>query len=99
MHRSIEALLADAAESGHTLAEVVLAKEAAESGRDPADIRARVQRMHQLEERELFPACDASIPADDQLGFCERFAELERERGGVAEWRARVRALARTWLG
>ena len=44
MHRSIEALLADAAESGHTLAEVVLAKEAAESGRDPADIRARVQR-------------------------------------------------------
>ncbi len=44
MHRSIEALLADAAETGHTLAEVVLAKEAAESGRDPADIRARVQR-------------------------------------------------------
>lgn len=64
-----------------------------------AAFRARVQRMHQLEERELFPACDASIPADDQLGFCERFAELERERGGVAEWRARVRALARTWLG
>lgn len=44
MHRSIEALLADAAETGHTLADVVLAKEAAESGRDPADIRARVQR-------------------------------------------------------
>lgn len=44
MHRSIEALLADAAETGQTLAEVVLAREAAESGRDPADIRARVQR-------------------------------------------------------
>lgn len=44
MHRSIEELLAAAAESGHSLPEVVLAKEASETGRDPADIRARIQR-------------------------------------------------------
>ncbi|HEU5210100.1 MAG TPA: L-serine ammonia-lyase, iron-sulfur-dependent, subunit alpha [Longimicrobiales bacterium] len=44
MHRSIEELLAAAAESGCSLPEVVLAKEASETGRDPADIRARIQR-------------------------------------------------------
>ena len=44
MHRSIEDLLADAAESGRSLPEVVLAREASETGRDRTDIRARVQR-------------------------------------------------------
>jgi L-serine dehydratase len=44
MHKSIESLLADAAETGRTLPEVVLASEAAESGRTAADIRRRVQR-------------------------------------------------------
>jgi L-serine dehydratase len=44
MHKSIESLLADAAETGRTLPEVVLASEAAESGRTAADIRQRVQR-------------------------------------------------------
>lgn len=44
MHRSIESLLAEAAETGQPLPAVVLAKEAAESGRDPADIRARIHR-------------------------------------------------------
>lgn len=44
MHRSIEELLADAAESGRSLPEVVLAREASETGRDRTDIRARVQR-------------------------------------------------------
>jgi len=42
--RSIESLLAEAAETGQPLPAVVLAKEAAESGREPADIRARIQR-------------------------------------------------------
>lgn len=42
MHRSIETLLSDAAESGASLAAVVLAREAAETGRDEAAIRARV---------------------------------------------------------
>lgn len=44
MHRSIESLLAEAAETGQPLPAVVLAKEAAESGREPADIRARIHR-------------------------------------------------------
>jgi L-serine dehydratase len=44
VHRSIEELLADAAESGRSLPEVVLAREASETGRDRTDIRARVQR-------------------------------------------------------
>lgn len=44
MHRSIETLLADSAETGQSLAAVVLAREASETGRDEAEIRARVLR-------------------------------------------------------
>lgn len=43
MHRSIEALIRDAEESGRSLPEVVLAVEAEESGADPAAIRERIR--------------------------------------------------------
>jgi L-serine dehydratase len=43
MHRSIESLLRDAEESGRSVAEVVLAREVAESGVDAESIRARVR--------------------------------------------------------
>lgn len=44
MHRSVESLLQEAAETGRSLPEVVLAREAAESGVAPEEIRARVRR-------------------------------------------------------
>jgi L-serine dehydratase len=44
MHRSVEALLRESEESGLPLPEVVLAREVAESGADPGEIRARVAR-------------------------------------------------------
>lgn len=44
MHKSIESLLSEAAESGTRLPDVVLAMEATESGRSEADIRERVAR-------------------------------------------------------
>lgn len=44
MHKSIESLLADAAESGLPLPETVLARESAESGRSPEEIRQRISR-------------------------------------------------------
>lgn len=43
MHRSIESLLRDAEESGRSLPETVLARESAESGADPEQIRARIR--------------------------------------------------------
>lgn len=59
---------------------------------------ARVQRMQEIEERELFPACEATVPADDLLGWRDQFAELERERGAGSAWRARLGELAQRWL-
>lgn len=43
MHKSIESLLRDTAESGRSLPEVVLALESEESGREPAAIRERIR--------------------------------------------------------
>lgn len=62
-----------------------------------ATLAARVERMQQLEENALFPACDASVPADDQLDWNRRFAELERDRTPAATWQARLTALAQRW--
>lgn len=63
-----------------------------------ATLVARVQRMQELEEREVFPICEATVPADDLLGFCAQFAGLERARGSAAAWRPRLAALAQRWL-
>jgi hemerythrin-like domain-containing protein len=59
---------------------------------------ARLRRMEELEETELFPACDAAVPADDQLSWLEHFACLERERGSRGTWSGRIRELADRWL-
>ena len=48
MHRSIESLLRDAEESGRSVAEVVLAREVAESGVEAEAIRARIRRTLQV---------------------------------------------------
>lgn len=58
-----------------------------------------VARMQELEERRLFPACDAVVPADDQLGWADQFAELERQLRGADAWRAPLRDLATRWRG
>jgi L-serine dehydratase len=44
MHRSVESLLRDAAESGRDLPEVVLAAEVAERGVDPEAVRERIRK-------------------------------------------------------
>ena len=59
---------------------------------------ARLERRQQLEETTLFPACDACVPADDQLEWLAEFAQLEAERGSREVWGARVDLLAARWL-
>lgn len=64
-----------------------------------AAFAARQRRMMDLEERQLFPACDAAVPADDQLDWVAAFARLEAERAPRADWQRRIDALAGAWLG
>ncbi len=55
---------------------------------------ARLQRRQVLEETELFPTCDASVPADDQLDWIARIDEFEAERGAREAWQPQIDALA-----
>jgi hemerythrin-like domain-containing protein len=59
---------------------------------------ARLERRQHLEENELFPACDANVPADDQLDWLKQFAQLEAERSSRAFWATKVDQLATIWL-
>jgi len=59
---------------------------------------ARLERRQRLEEDILFPACDACVPADDQLDWLQQFAQLEAERGSRASWAERIDRLAARWL-
>lgn len=56
-------------------------------------VLVRLARMQQLEERQLFVACDADVPADDQLDWLQRFSQLEDERGSCAVWAQRLQPL------
>ncbi|MGC6488714.1 MAG: hemerythrin domain-containing protein [Planctomycetota bacterium] len=58
----------------------------------------RLRRRQQLEEQQLFPACERFVGADDQLSWLEEFRELEDERGRRSEWAERIEALASRWL-
>lgn len=60
-------------------------------------LAALVGRMQDLEERHLFPACDAAVPADDQLAWQGQFAALERDPGVASSWRTRLGILATRW--
>lgn len=60
-------------------------------------VALRLVRMQHLEESQLFPACDASVPADDQLDWAGRFLELERERGTRGAWAKRLAPLLPRW--
>ncbi|HEX5054636.1 MAG TPA: hemerythrin domain-containing protein [Planctomycetota bacterium] len=59
---------------------------------------ARTLRMQAIEEAQLFPACDAVVPPDDQLDWITAFEQLETERGSRAVWSRRIGDLARNWL-
>jgi hypothetical protein len=54
--------------------------------------------MQEIEEGRLFPACDAAVPADDQLGWNEQFARFDRGPATKATWRTQVQLLAERWL-
>lgn len=58
----------------------------------------RLRRLAELEENELFPACDAGVPADDQLGWAREFEGIERGRSSRADWTARLAPLEGRWL-
>jgi hemerythrin-like domain-containing protein len=58
---------------------------------------ARLARIAELEEQCLFPACDASVPADDQLDWVQQFQQLEHERGGCQQWERSLQPLAARW--
>ena len=53
---------------------------------------ARLRRREQLEEQSLFPACDAVVPADDQLDWVRFADELAAGRKARA-WTNRIDAL------
>lgn len=56
-----------------------------------------LRRMQQIEEQELFPACDAAVPADDQIDWLGQFDRLEAERGTRALWAERLRPAIGRW--
>jgi hemerythrin-like domain-containing protein len=58
---------------------------------------ARLERRQLLEEGTLFPACDACVPADDQLDWSEQFAQLEAERSNRHAWSNCIEQLAASW--
>ena len=60
-------------------------------------VATRLHRMQQLEEAQLFPACDAAVPADDQLDWSDRFRQLEQERDTRAVWAKRLAPLLPRW--
>jgi hypothetical protein len=63
-----------------------------------ATLASLVTRMQEIEEGRLFPACDAAVPADDQLGWNEQFARFDRGPATKATWRTQVQLLAERWL-
>ena len=58
----------------------------------------RLKRRQWLEERELFPACNRFVGADDQLHWLSDFRQLERQRGQRQDWSDKIRALAERWI-
>jgi hemerythrin-like domain-containing protein len=59
---------------------------------------ARLNRRQFLEDNDLFPACDANVPPDDQLDWLEQFAQLEKERGSREFWATKIDQLATNWF-
>lgn len=62
-----------------------------------AALRAAMAQL-QADEERLFLSCDRVVPADDQLDWSERFAELEAERAVRGEWQQQLRPLSARWI-
>lgn len=60
-------------------------------------LSSHVLRMQGIEET-LLRACETTVPADDQLDWPQRFAELEVGRRSCRSWSKRLTDLARTWM-
>jgi hemerythrin-like domain-containing protein len=60
-------------------------------------LTARLERMLALEETELFAACDAAVPPDDQLDWLAQFASCEQGRSAVRDWQPQLAKLAERW--
>ena len=58
----------------------------------------RIERRRQLEEGDLFPACNEHVPADDQLDWLDQFHQLESDRSSRAFWATCIGQLAKRWL-
>ena len=58
----------------------------------------RIERRQQLEEGNLFPACNTHVPADDQLDWLGQFHQLETDRSSRAFWTGCIGKLATRWL-
>lgn len=58
----------------------------------------RMERIQEIEERELFTACDREVPLDDHLGWLAEFRALELQRFGRDQWAQRIGRLAAIWL-
>lgn len=66
---------------------------------DTAQLLAqRMNRIQEIEESELFEACDREVPRDDHLGWLHEFEALEGERGSRDAWSGRIADLAAHWL-
>jgi hemerythrin-like domain-containing protein len=62
-----------------------------------AALIARLSRLQAIEEGELFAACEREVPADERIGWRERFADLAHGRVSREQWQQRIRDLAARW--
>ncbi|MEJ2503455.1 MAG: L-serine ammonia-lyase, iron-sulfur-dependent, subunit alpha, partial [Gemmatimonadota bacterium] len=67
MHKSINALLEDARDSGRTLARTVLEAEVRESGRDEAEIRDRIRRTLEVMRRAIQEGLEGDVRSPSGL--------------------------------
>lgn len=56
-----------------------------------------MQHMRRIEEDELFAACDAAVPADDQLDWVPAFRMIDGDKTSRDAWSKLVGALQRKW--
>ena len=60
-------------------------------------VAARLRRLARIDEEELFPACEALVPADDLIGWAEDFARVDAARTSRATWTERLAPLVARW--
>jgi hypothetical protein len=61
-------------------------------------VTSRLRRLASLAERELFPACETVLPADDRIGCGEELARIDAARTSRRAWHERLAPVAARWL-